>query len=320
MTQPAPNRLALLPITLFGSIMGLSGLAIALLRAEHVLGLRLGIGKPLIWGVWGWFLILTLLYIVKSLKYGHETRREFSHPVRVNFFPAISISMLLLGIGLLDLHRGLAHALWWIGAPLHLLFCIKITHMWIFEEFKIQSMNPAWFIPVVGTLLVPVAGVPLGHSEISWFFFSIGLVFWIVLLTIVFYRILFHPAMAEKFLPTLFILIPPPAVGFIALVRLTGDLGVTQRILYNFALFMLIMLIFMLPRFLKVPYYISWWAYTFPLASISIATLLMSKLTGSEFHHWLAVVLLAITAVVNVIVFVRTIQAALRGEICVPES
>jgi len=168
-------------------------------------------------------------------------------------------------------------------------------------------------------ILVPVAGVPLGYPDISWFFYSIGLVFWIVLLTIVLYRILFHPAMAEKFLPTLFILIPPPAVGFIALVHLTGELGDTQRILYNFALFMLIMLIFMLPRFLKVPYYVSWWAYTFPLASITIATLLMHKLTGFEFHRWLAMGLLAVTVVVNVIVFVRTLHAAAKGEICVPE-
>jgi tellurite resistance protein len=319
MTTPSSSKLALLPITLFGSVMGLSGLAVALVRTDHVLGWHLGVGRPLLWAVFGWFLVLSLLYLIKFLRHSSEVQTEYLNPVRVNFFPAISISLLLLGIGFLDVNRPIASVLWWIGTPVHLLFCIKIMHMWFFEDLQIQSLNPAWFIPIVGTILVPIAGVPLGHLEISWFFYSIGLIFWLVLLTIVFYRILFHPAMAEKFLPTLFILIPPPTIGFIALVRLTGGLGDTQRILYNFGLFMLILLGCMLPRFRKVPYYVSWWAYTFPLASITIATLLMHKLTGSDFHRWLGIGLLAVTIVVNIVVIVRTLQAVRQGDICVPE-
>lgn len=49
---------------------------------------------------------------------------------------------------------------------------------------------PAWFIPVVGNIIVPLAGVRFAPAEVSWFFFSIGLVFWIVLLAIVMYRLM----------------------------------------------------------------------------------------------------------------------------------
>ncbi len=320
MSGPAPQRLAHLPITLYGSVMGLSGLAIALLRTEHVLGLHLGAGRPLLWVVSLWFGVLSILYLAKLVRHRDLVLAEYNHPVRVNFFPAVSISLLLLGIGYLEEAPGLARALWWIGTPMHLLFCLKIMHTWFYREFRIQSLNPAWFIPVVGTILVPVAGVPLGHVEISWFFFSIGAMFWNLLMAIVLYRILFHPLLAEKFLPTLFILIPPPAIGFVSLSRLTGGGGDLHRVLYDFALFILLLLVTMLPRFRRVPYYVSWWAYTFPLASITIASLLMYKTGGHDFHRYLASGLLVVTALVNLVVLVRTIQAAVGGRICVPED
>ena len=98
-------------------------------------------------------------------------------------------------------------------------------------------MNPSWFIPIVGNILVPIAGVPLGYTDISWFFFSIGIVFWPVLLTIIFYRIIFHPALPGKLIPTFFILIAPPAVGFLSYMKLTGEMDNFARILYFSGLF-----------------------------------------------------------------------------------
>ena len=89
----------------------------------------------------------------------------------------------------------------------------------------------------MGNVLVPVAGVPLGYPEISWFFFCIGLVFWLILLTIIFCRVLFHHPIPDKLMPTLFILIAPPAVGFIAYLRLAGELDSFARVLYFTGLF-----------------------------------------------------------------------------------
>ncbi len=259
------SRLEHLPVTLFGSAMGLSGLSIAYLRADHILGTHLGFGTPLLYATSLWFLFLSAAYLLKLLRYPAAVRAEFNHPVRINFFPA-------------------------------------------------------WFIPVVGTILVPVAGVAHGFREISWFFFSIGTLFWIVLLTIVINRILFHGNLAPKFLPTLFILIPPPAVGFIALVKLTGGGGDVQRMFFHIALFFLLLMTSMIGRMVRVPYYVSWWAYTFPLASITIASMLMFKLSAMPAYRWLAFGLLGITTLIVLIVTTSTVRAARRGEICTPED
>ena len=80
-----------------------------------------------------------------------------------------------------------------------------------------QHLNPAWFIPVVN-IIVPLGSVHFAPLELSWFFFGIGLVFWIVLLAVVMYRLFFRAAGLRLTL-TLFILLAPPSVGFCGLYR-----------------------------------------------------------------------------------------------------
>jgi len=66
--------------------MGLSGLAIALQRAEKVLGLPAGAGELLSWVALATFALLLTIYLVKLLRYRHEVLSELRHPVKLSFF------------------------------------------------------------------------------------------------------------------------------------------------------------------------------------------------------------------------------------------
>jgi len=46
--------------------------------------------------------------------------------------------------------------------------------------------------------------------------FAVGFILWCVLFTVIMNRIIFHNPLPQKLLPTLFILIAPPAIGFIS--------------------------------------------------------------------------------------------------------
>jgi tellurite resistance protein len=188
------------------------------------------------------------------------------------------------------------------------------------NNHDIRHSNPAWFIPVVGNILVPLTGVPLGFVEISWFFFAIGIGFWVVLFTIVFYRIVFHDQMPAKFMPTLFILIAPPSIGFISYVGLIDGIDPFARILYYFGLFLGLLVLTMTRQFLRVPFAVSWWAYTFPLDALTIATLEYHERTGADGMTpvcWLALVL---TTLVVLAVLGRTLAALACGRLFVPEK
>ncbi|MEZ5451567.1 MAG: SLAC1 anion channel family protein [Thiothrix sp.] len=319
LAQPQ-SRLAFFPISFFAMVMGLSGLTIAWEKAQHVYQLDLGI-SPVLAGLTALvFSAFALAYLTKTLLYREAVAQELSHPVKLSFFPTISISLLLLAVALLEFMPEVSRGLWVVGAALHLLFTLFVLNAWMHQEhFHIQHINPAWFIPAVGNVLVPVAGMPLGYTDISWFFFSIGMLFWIVLMVIIFYRILFHTPIDARLLPTLFILIAPPAVGFLAYVKLTnGVLDGFGRFLYFAGLFLTLLLFSQLSRFLKLQFALSWWAYSFPTAAITIATFLMYEKSGNSFYLGLASVLLAILTGVVGLLLVRTTMAAMRGKICVP--
>ena len=320
-TPPArPQRLEHFPVSFFATVMGTAGLAIAWKKAHHVLGLPAEIGVALQWWALGLFGLLALTYLAKLIKHGAAVKHEFAHPIRLNFFPAISISMLLLAVAFTETLPGPAFAFWSLGAALHLGFTLTVMSSWIHHtRYDIKHANPAWFIPVVGNIIVPVAGVGFAPAEISWFFFSIGFVFWLVLMTIVMNRLFFHEPLPERLTPTLFILIAPPAVGFIAWVKLNGgEIDAFARILYYVALFLTLLLASNALRFFRLRFFLSTWAYSFPLAAMTIATLIMAEKIGGVFVPlgWL---LLTVLTIVLTLLTVRTAQGMTRGEICVPE-
>jgi tellurite resistance protein len=315
------TRLANFPISFFSMVMGLAGLCIAWEKAQSGFLLPIRVDMALMPFTALVFAILITLYSMKLFRYPGQVAKELNHPVKLNFFPAVSISLILLSITLLHTQPSISHILWSIGSALHLGFTLYVMNIWIHhDKFEINHINPAWFIPVVGNVLVPIAGTAHGHYEISWFFFSIGIIFWMVLFTIIIYRVLFHNPLPDKLMPTFFILIAPPAVGFISYVKLNGGLDNFAHVLYYIGLFLTLLLASMAPRFTRLQFFLSWWAYSFPLAAITIASLLMYEMTAVSGFAAIAWILLSVLTLVVTFLFYRTLKAVGGNKICLPED
>ena len=317
-TPAAGSRIENFPVAWFAVIMGLVGLTIAWARTERTFALD-SVVSPWLLGIsFAVFLILSLIYSTKVLRYQAAAAAELAHPVKQAFVPTFSIALILLGIAVYATAPGVSFWLWAVGTALHLVLTLYVLSSWIHHsKYEIAHLNPAWFIPVVGNILVPIAGVHHASPEISWFFFSLGLFFWPVLTAILFYRLIFHASLPERLLPTLFIFIAPPAVGFIAYHQLTHELDAFARILYYIGLAFTLILITQLRHFARLKFFLSWWAYSFPLAAITIATLIMAEDSGSGFFYRLATVLLAVLTLVVAGLAARTLVAVARREICI---
>lgn len=314
------SRIEHFPINIFPIVMGLTGLTLAWHKAEHVLGLKWQVGEYLTLLSIGVFVVLATFYMIKLARYPDAVAAELKHPIKLSFFPAISISLILLGTAMAGLEPYSAKVFWISGVCLQIFLLLFVVNSWInLEHFETVHMNPSWFIPAVGNVLVPIAGVQFGYVEVSWFFFSIGMVFWVVLLSIVFNRILFHNPLPPKLLPTLAILIAPPAVGFVAYVKLAGDLNDFGRMLYGAALFFTLFVATQIPRFAKLPFSLAWWAYSFPLAAITIATWVMFEQTKGVGYMYLGKGLLFVLTGVLVLLVVKTVKAIMNNQICVPD-
>jgi tellurite resistance protein len=321
MSDPSPSqRLQHFPVSWFAMVMGLGGLSLAWRKAEETMTLPVAVSPWLLGLATLLFVGLSGIYIAKMLKYREATAAEWAHPIKMNFVPTISIALMVLAIGWLPMSAPYSKLLWGAGTLLHLVLTLYIITQWMHHtRFEITHLNPAWFIPVVGNILVPIAGVSHAPVEVSWFFFSIGLLFWPVLLTIIFYRVIFHGSLPERLMPTLFILIAPPAVGFIAYLKLTGSLDMMALLLYYSGLFFTLLLFAQLAWFARLKFFLSWWAYSFPLAAITLATFTLYQQSGSLFFARLASILLGVASVVILGLFLRTALAVSRREVCVQE-
>ncbi len=313
-------RLKHFPVSFFATTMGLSGLTIAWEKAEQVLPLTFSVSPLLMWLVGGLYLLLAAIYMTKIARYPGTVLGELHHPVKLNFFPASSISLILFSIVTLGHYPGLSLILWGVGSAAHLLFTFYVMSAWInHQHFEIHHMNPAWFIPVVGNILVPIAGVSHGYIEVSWFFFAVGLLFWLVLLTIIFYRVIFHNPLPAKLVPTFFILIAPPAVGFISYFKLAGEIDAFAHLLYYAGLFFTFLLFAQIRKFTRLQFFLSWWAYSFPMAAITVATFVMYQNLALVGFRLGAMVLLAVLTFIILLLIIKTLRAVVQKEICVEE-
>jgi tellurite resistance protein len=314
------QKIQFFPITSFAVVMGLTGLTIAFGKFYHLQWLPRIFYDISIFTVLALFLLFAVLYGLKLAFYTDEVKADFRHRVRINFFSAISISLLLLSIAFYTYYPILSIVFWWVGVGLHTVFMFKTISFWIQHNFEIQHFNPAWFIPVVGNILIPISGVDFAPVIFSYFYFAVGFFFWIVLFAIFLYRAVFHAQLPEKFIPTFFILLAPPAIGFVSYMRITASWDTFAIFLLFMAYFFVILLATMYKSFTKLKFFMSWWAFTFPLAAVTIASSVAFQITHYTGFEIIAWVMLVTTIAAIGIVAWQTIVHIRKGEICVKEE
>lgn len=310
------SRLENFPIMFYAVVMGLSGLGIAYERLNLMFDISNLAFEVIKYFTTFVFIMISLFYMLKIIKYPKIVKQEFSHPIKVNFFAAFSISLLLLSILWKD-GNIIYEMLFYLGLIVQTFLTLYVISFWINNNLSINHSNPAWFIPIVGNLIVVIASK--NSEPFLWYYFSVGLFFWVVLFTIIFYRIIFHDQLAQKFMPTLFIMIAPPAIAFLGYIKLTKNLDMPAFIFLNLSVFFILLLAFMYKNFIKMKFFISWWAFTFPMAAATIAFLKAYELTESKFFKYIGVFSFITLLLLIVIVVYFTIKNIADKEICIQE-
>ena len=150
-----PRRLEYLPVALFGSVMGLSGLSVAWRLAAARYGapewIALGIAGAAVLA----FTAMAIAYAVKAIAAPDAVRAEFNHPIAGNLFGTMLISLLLVPIVIAPFALLAAQVMWVIGAVSMLGFAWLIIDRWMSDRQQVAHATPAWIVPVVGLIDVP---------------------------------------------------------------------------------------------------------------------------------------------------------------------
>ncbi|QEM03746.1 C4-dicarboxylate ABC transporter [Mucilaginibacter rubeus] len=301
-TSTRESFIEFMPVSIFGSVMGLCGLSFAWRRAA------------VIWNIWelpylifrlfaiAAFIALSACYLVKWYKFRKLIIEEFRSPKTICFFATYIICLLLLPGVVIDFFPRVAIVIWCTGAILMLFFACYMLRRWLDERQEPDSAMPAWVLPIVGTLDIPIIGnqLPLpGIHEITMMAFGIGSVFALVLLVILISRLIFQAPLPEGLQPSLFILTAPLALAFTVYHQLTMKLDITAGTLFYFNLFLALLLgskIFLIPR--ACPFKISWWSVSFPLSALSITALTYVENKPDWAHQLFAAGMLLLATIV----------------------
>lgn len=320
MKQTLEARIQNFPVSFFAVSMGVTGCVIALQKMEGLLGLPPALASAALVLAGILFGAIALAYAAKMVLYFDGFQADRVHPVRMHFLPTFSVSLLLLSIATLDGAPALSRWLWLAGTATHLALTLYTMTEWVQKtHFEIHHANPSWFIPILGNLVVPVAGVAHAPAMVNWFFFSVGLFFWVLLFAVLLNRLIFHRPVPAKLVPTFSILMAPPAIGFISYVKLTGGVDAFALGLYSLAIFLFLFVCAQWRLFRKIEFYLSWWAYSFPLAALDLATVLHFHKTGLPLLKGLSIFFFAALLLLLGLLTVLTVKNMARGRICVEE-
>ena len=316
----------------FAIVMGLAGLALAWHRAEPLMG-ETATGVALVVGALALlvFVVLSVATLWRWRRHPEAWAEDRRHPVRHTFVATLPIAGMLLATVAVALGlRGawLAFA-WGLAAAAQAGVTLWVLSRWWRPAVPATpdrparpaglawpALTPALFIPVVGNVLAPLAGVPLGLEAWAAAQFGVGLLFWPVVLVLLMVRLATQGPWPDRLLPTGFILIAPPAVVGLA----AGQLGAPAAVVWacwGMAVFTAAWVATLLPRLRALPFGLPHWAMSFPMAALSALTLKLA-VPGSPLTV-LGPALLALTSLLILGLLAGTWRGLRDGTLLAPE-
>jgi len=307
----------------YAAVMGLSGLSLAWHRAAPLMGEPAG---RIAWGVGLLaalvFGLLALATLLRGWRHAEAWAEDCRHPVRHTFIATLPVSVILLATLAVVLHGPSIAALWlWrAGALAQLGVTLWVLARWWRGNgpggLQWASATPALLVPIVGNVLVPLAGVPLGQAEWSAAQFGIGLLFWPVVMALVVVRVALQGLWPERLLPSAYIVIAPPAVIGTSALQL-GAPALVVWALWGMALFSLLWVATLTRRIAALPFGLPHWGMGFPLAALAALTLRLA--TPGGLLAVLGPVLLALSTLVILALIAGTLRGLRDGSLLAPE-
>ncbi len=254
------------------------------------------------------FFVISIAFLAKVVMVKGEILKMLRHPVKGPFMTSISIATMLLALDWGVVLKAPSIGFWFLalGATLHTIFFIIILYSFIIHEgIEVHYMNPGWYMPAVGNVLVPYIGASLNvgiPKSLLGIYLGTGVLLWVALFTIWIYRSIFHNPPPGRLLAATWINFAPPAIAPMAYEMMLGlgphefhvvlkkasvEAATLSKYLLSFfdmfyytfwglagLLFPVVILVTI--HYLRrgeLRFAESWWAFVFPVAAYSISTI-----------------------------------------------
>jgi tellurite resistance protein len=294
------------PLNTLAIPLGLAGLAQVWTVGTTALGLPSGLGQAF-WLTaaisWVWTLAV---HVHRGTRSDHSLSHQLMHFAQGPLAALLPIAAMLIGAGLYRTVPLAGTVLTLISMAAAAAFAAWILSFWMRGEMPLESVHGGYFLPISAAGLV--GALTAAETGLDWLAvgsFAIGIFFWLVISVFFFLRLALRPAMPAPLIPTLAIMIAPPAVAAAAWFRISG--GQPNHLfegLSAMTAFMVLIQIMLLPRYRALPFSLGFWSFTFPVASV--AALGITWLHQLQPFAWQAITVAVLAAVTALVLAIAT--------------
>lgn len=291
-----------LPLPAAGVALGAA--ALGNLLESYSAGMRLFCG--------GVALLLLLLVVLKIAVYPAQFRSDMQNPIIASVFGTFSMAIMLLAGYAKPFIGSPAAWIWYVGIAIHIVLILYFTATFI-RKLVLGKVFASYFIVYVGIVVASVTAPAFDALAVGQAAFWFGFVMLLALLVLVTWR---YVKVRE---------VPPPAQPLFCIYTAPASLclaGYMQSFpekswafavgiaLLSLALYIVVLV--KLPRYLKMPFFPSYAAFTFPFVISAIGMKMIMAFAAASGHTipGISILVLIETVIACVLVVYTVIRYA----------
>lgn len=317
-TQPA-ERVLNLPAGYYGMVLGTIGMGFAWRYASTIWPVPHWPGKMLVLLAMTIWLLLTVAFITRAVRFPGSVLAEMRHPVMSSFVSLFPATTMLVAIGFVPWYRPLALALFSVGVVVQLSYAAwQSAGLWRGKHPE-EATTPGLYLPTVANNFISaMACGALGFHDAGLVFLGAGVFSWLSLEPVILQRLRSAGELPAPMRSSLGIQLAPALVACSAWLSVNGGEADTfAKMLFGYGLLQLLFTLRLMPWYLSQPFNASFWSFSFGVSALATTGLHLGQSSPSGFFHAIAIPLFIFTNAIIALLLVRTFILLMQGKLLV---
>lgn len=308
-----------LPAGYYGMVLGIIGMGFAWRYAATIWPVTRWPGEILVALAITLWLLLTVAFITRAVRFPHSVLAEMRHPVMSSFVSLFPATTLLVSMGCVPWYRPLALVLFSIGVVVQLGYAAwQSAGLWRGRHPQ-EATTPGLYLPTVANNFISaMACGALGFHDAGLLFLGAGVFSWLSLEPVILQRLRSAGELAPPLRTSLGIQLAPALVACSAWFSVNGGEADTfAKMLFGYGLLQLLFMLRLMPWYLSQPFNASFWSFSFGVSALATTGLHLGHSSASGLFHVIAIPLFIFTNAIIALLLVRTFILLMQGKLLI---
>ncbi|URN97351.1 dicarboxylate transporter/tellurite-resistance protein TehA [Leclercia adecarboxylata] len=313
------ERVLNLPAGYYGMVLGIIGMGFAWRYASTIWPVTRWPGDILVALAMVIWLLLTVAFITRLVRFPGSVLAEMRHPVMSSFVSLFPATTMLVAIGFVPWYRPLALCLFTLGVVVQLSYgAWQSAGLWRGKHPE-EATTPGLYLPTVANNFISaMACGALGFHDAGLVFLGAGVFSWLSLEPVILQRLRSAGELPAPMRSSLGIQLAPALVACSAWFSVNGGEADTfAKMLFGYGLLQLLFTLRLMPWYLAQPFNASFWSFSFGVSALATTGLHLGQSSPSGLFHAIAIPLFMFTNAIIALLLVRTFILLIQGKLLV---